>query len=32
MANKDGPDWGWGFLAAAILIAGVLMLLFGWRL
>jgi hypothetical protein len=32
MANRNGLDFGWGFLAAAILIAGLLMLLFGWRL
>jgi len=32
MANRNGLDFGWGFLAVAILIAGLLMLLFGWRL
>jgi hypothetical protein len=32
MANRDGPDWGFGFLAFAILIAGLIMLMMGWRL
>jgi hypothetical protein len=32
MANRNGLDWGWGFLALAILIAGLVMLLMGWRL
>lgn len=31
MANKGGPDFGFGFLAFAILIAGLLALLLGWR-
>jgi len=31
MANSEGPDWGFGFLAFAILIAGLIMLLFGLR-
>ncbi len=30
MANKGGLDFGWGFLAFAMLIAGVLLLGLGW--
>lgn len=30
MANKGGLDFGWGFLAFAMLVAGVLLLGWGW--
>jgi hypothetical protein len=31
MANRGGPDFGFGFLLFALLIVGLLVLLLGWR-